>query len=51
MKSVALWVSRVPQLDDAAMASLVTRAFLPGVSSQKVAVFADKSLRAQLASR
>jgi len=51
MKSVALSVSRVPQLDDTAMASLVTRAFLPGVSGQKVAVFADKSLRAQLASR
>lgn len=49
--SVALSVSRVPQLDDAALASLVTQFFLPGVSGKKVAVFADKTLRAQLASR
>ncbi len=51
MQSVALSVARVPQLDDAAVASLVTRAFLTGVGGRKVAVFADKSLRAHLASK
>ena len=50
VQSVAFSVSRVPQLDDAAMASLVTRAFLPALAGKKVAVFADKAFRSQLAS-
>lgn len=49
--SVALSVSRVPQIDDAATASLMTRAFLPGMSGQKVALFADKALRSRMSSK
>ncbi len=50
VQSVAFSVARVPQLDDTAMARLVTRAFLPGLQCKKVALFADKAFRAQLAS-
>ncbi len=51
MQSFAVSVSRVPQLDDAALAGLVHRAFLPAVGGKRVAVFADKALRSHLAPR